>query len=58
MWLFYVGENADNRSVTVYMRERLPGFMIPRNLAKLDAMPVNFNGKLDLEALRARMRQG
>ena len=58
LWLFYVGENADNRSVTVYMRERLPGFMIPRNLAKLDAMPVNFNGKLDLEALRARMRQG
>ena len=58
LWLFYVGENADNRSVTVYMRERLPGFMIPRNLAMLDAMPVNFNGKLDLEALRARMRQG
>ena len=40
LWLFYVGENADNRSVTVYMRERLPGFTIPRNLAKLDAMPV------------------
>ena len=32
--------------------------MIPRNMVKLDAMPTNFNGKLDLEALKAQMRQG
>lgn len=58
LWLFFVGEKADNRSITIYMRERLPGFMIPRNMVKLDAMPTNFNGKLDLEALKAQMRQG
>lgn len=36
-----------------FLRERLPGYMIPASLQWLEAMPLTPNGKIDLEALPA-----
>lgn len=35
-----------------YLRERLPNYMVPAHLIRLDAIPVNANGKVDRFALR------
>ncbi|MCL2110672.1 MAG: amino acid adenylation domain-containing protein [Clostridiales bacterium] len=54
IWLFYAGETGD-RELAIYLRERLPSYMVPRKFAKLDAMPKSFNGKIDMAALREMM---
>ena len=54
IWLFYSGR-ANNKELAVYLRERLPSFMVPRKFVKLDAMPKSFNGKVDMDALREMM---
>lgn len=55
LWLFYTG-SADKRTVAVRLREELPGFMVPRRLVRLEEMPRLDNGKTDLRALAARMK--
>ncbi len=35
------------------MKERLPAYMLPRQLIKLDTLPLNANGKVDRKALVA-----
>ncbi len=52
LWFFYVG-TADARTLAVHFRSRLPGYMIPKKLIALPALPVTFSGKPDLGALRA-----
>lgn len=37
----------------VYLRERLPEYMVPQRLLVLDHLPLNRNGKIDLPALAA-----
>ena len=54
LYLFYSGE-LTNRDIAVYLRKRLPSYMIPRKFVKLDEFPQNFNGKIDLESLRKMM---
>ncbi len=49
--LFYCGEATDRRIAT-YMREKLPGFMVPRRFVRLDEMPRLSNGKTDMQSLR------
>jgi hypothetical protein len=49
--LFYSG-TASTRDVAVGMRKTLPGFMIPRKMQRLDAVPKLPNGKTDLSALK------
>ncbi|MYW93794.1 amino acid adenylation domain-containing protein [Amycolatopsis rubida] len=34
-----------------YLRDRVPVFMVPREIRVIDAMPVNTHGKIDWEAL-------
>jgi acyl-coenzyme A synthetase/AMP-(fatty) acid ligase len=55
IWLFYTGK-ADNRGLSLFLRERLPSYMIPRKFVKLGEMPKTFIGKIDMEKLRAAMR--
>jgi len=54
VYIFYTGQ-VENKEVAVFLREQLPGHMVPRRFVKLDAMPVTFNGKTDMEALKRMM---
>ncbi|MGM9973428.1 MAG: AMP-binding protein, partial [Clostridiaceae bacterium] len=51
IFLFYTGA-SDKRNLAVGLREVLPGFMVPRKLIKLEAMPRLSNGKIDMQSLR------
>ena len=52
LWLFYAGDMSV-RDVAVDLRKKLPGFMVPRKIKKLDALPVLPNGKTDIRSLRS-----
>lgn len=54
IYLFYKG-NAEAKAITIFFRERLPGFMAPRKLVRLDEFPFLFNGKIDKAALKNMM---
>lgn len=49
--LFYRGQ-IDRKVIAVYLRERLPDYMIPRKIVKIETMPIKANGKIDLEILK------
>ncbi len=51
--LGYPGTGPDDRVLREYLRERLPQYMIPSAFMRLDAFPVNPNGKVDRRALPA-----
>jgi len=57
IWLFFTGNDADSKNISIYLRERIPGFMIPRKFVKLDVMPLLANGKTDISVLREIMEQ-
>ncbi len=44
--LFYVGE-LTNAELTVILKDKLPRYMIPNKIIKLDTMPLTANGKID-----------
>ena len=48
--LFYTGD-TDKKELSVALRELIPGFMVPRKLKKLDALPKLPNGKIDVKKL-------
>lgn len=50
LYLFYTGE-AQKKNIVLHFRERLPAFMVPRKLVKLESMPHLPNGKTDMKAL-------
>ena len=50
---FYVGD-IDKKELHGKMSEKLPIFMIPNALRKVDEMPLTKNGKIDRKALMAR----
>ncbi|KAA6447679.1 non-ribosomal peptide synthetase [Bacillus swezeyi] len=39
------------REIREYLAEKLPGYMIPRRLIRMEKFPMNFSGKLDYGAL-------
>ena len=49
--LYYSGE-ATAKEIAIEMRKSLPGFMIPRKMIKLDAIPKLPNGKTDIIKLK------
>ncbi|WP_130836663.1 amino acid adenylation domain-containing protein [Lachnoclostridium sp. Marseille-P6806] len=55
IYLFYTG-SLSPREVILGLRESLPGFMVPRRVKQLGALPKLPNGKTDMAALRERMR--
>ncbi|MBO5550582.1 MAG: amino acid adenylation domain-containing protein [Lachnospiraceae bacterium] len=56
IWLFYSG-GAELKSVIVGMRGRLPGFMVPRKVKRLDELPKLANSKTDMEKLKELLKE-
>ncbi len=51
--LFYVGEIAE-AAVSTALRDKLPRYMLPNMIFRLERMPYTSNGKLDRIALKAQ----
>lgn len=48
--LFYCGEVTE-KIICTLLRKKLPTYMIPRKLLRIDSMPLNKNGKIDRKYL-------
>ena len=48
--LFYTGD-AEKKELSIKLRELIPGFMVPRKIKKLEALPKLPNGKIDMKQL-------
>ena len=51
IYLFYTG-SAGVKEIAGYLRGILPGFMVPRKLVALEALPRLANGKTDMQTLK------
>lgn len=51
--LFYQGDIA-KRDLLLKLRETLPGFMVPRKVQQMEALPKLPNGKIDMNSLIGR----
>ena len=49
--LFFVGE-PEAKSLVSILRDKLPRYMIPNKVIKLETMPLTANGKLDRVTLK------
>ncbi|MCR4893021.1 MAG: amino acid adenylation domain-containing protein [Lachnospiraceae bacterium] len=54
LWLFFAG-NGETKDVILYLRKKLPGFMVPRKVKKLEELPKLPNGKTDMTRLKEEM---
>ena len=52
--LFYTGEVSGLRT---FLKEKLPRYMLPHHLVKLDTMPHTPNGKIDRNLLKQRSKE-
>lgn len=50
--LFYVSDEYDEVSLTEVLKDRLPRYMLPNTMKKLDVMPLLPNGKTDRVGLK------
>ena len=50
--LYYTG-GAESGELTAFLKSRLPRYMIPNRLERLDRLPLTPNGKIDRKALAA-----
>ena len=55
--LYYVGE-IDSKDITTYIKEKLPRYMVPNVIKKLDTMPLTPNGKINRNLLKQQYEQG
>jgi amino acid adenylation domain-containing protein len=53
--LFVQGEETDLEGLETLLAERLPSYMVPREIRAIEEMPLNLNGKIDRLALRQRL---
>ncbi len=52
------GSDIDEDAMREALRSRLPSYMLPRRIIKLDSMPLNSSGKIDRNAIVALLDQG
>ena len=52
------GSDIDADAMREALRSRLPSYMLPRRIIKLDNMPLNASGKIDRNAIVALLDQG
>jgi acyl-coenzyme A synthetase/AMP-(fatty) acid ligase len=55
--LFFVGDMELKELVTI-LRNKLPRYMIPNKVLKLDTMPLTANGKLNRVELTKMFKEG
>ncbi len=48
---FAVAPGVEADAIAAHLRERLPGYMVPRDLRLLDTLPLTANGKIDRQRL-------
>ncbi|UYM22845.1 hypothetical protein OIM90_32160 [Streptomyces sp. AD16] len=48
---YYTGGDVTSRDLRGHLSALLPSYMIPRRFTRLDAFPLNGNGKIDRRAL-------
>ena len=51
--LYYTGE-AESGELSAFLREKLPRYMIPNRMERVEQMPLTPNGKIDRRLLAAR----
>jgi acyl-coenzyme A synthetase/AMP-(fatty) acid ligase len=54
--LYYAGD-ASKAEVAVFLKERLPRYMVPNIIELLDRMPLTANGKIDRVLLKEKYNQ-
>ncbi|MFJ5294655.1 AMP-binding protein [Streptomyces sp. NPDC088348] len=54
----YTGATDSENDLRVALHDRLPAYMVPAVLARLEALPLNANGKVDRAALGAALGAG
>ena len=52
-WVLTDEDHTDLQPLLSRWRSRLPGYMIPRSVQRIESMPLSANGKVDLSALPA-----
>ena len=56
LYLFYTGE-ATARNISLYFRQVLPSFMVPRKIVSVPAIPRLPNGKIDMQKLQTYIKK-
>lgn len=51
--LYYVGE-AETGALSAFLKEKLPRYMIPNRMERMERLPLTPNGKIDRKALAAK----
>ena len=46
---------ADPGEIRLWMKKRLPGYMVPRKIFQTERLPLTKNGKTDRGALQKRL---
>jgi amino acid adenylation domain-containing protein len=55
---FVAGARAEPEAMRAALQRALPGYMVPGRVLALDELPLNANGKVDRNALLARLEEG
>jgi amino acid adenylation domain-containing protein len=50
--VFLEADRFDTKALAMQLKEKLPGYMLPRDILVLDRLPLNANGKYDRKALQ------
>lgn len=56
--LFYQGKELSNIDILKRLKDKLPNYMIPNKIIKLDTLPHNANGKIDRKKLKEDYLKG
>jgi len=55
--LYYVGQ-VDTKEIAAYIKEKLPRYMVPNVIRRLDTMPLTPNGKINRNLLKQQYEKG
>lgn len=56
--LVYQGQHADNKYILTGIKDKLPKYMFPNIMIRLEKFPYNLNGKIDRALVKAEYNNG